>query len=249
MKRIVIIIASLMLLLGIMTGCIKSEEDINATDPSNVSGQEELSHIIGEKVECEDYDVIVHSIKYYTQVDTTYIVVEFTYTNKTSDRIKFESSSDISVYLDNEMVSMVSYPDSDIVNTNLILNTAQVNPGRSKTGVVLFATYRNWNTIEVQIKDTIIESDRVTCENITPDEDLPAETYGSDGNQTNPTDETNTTLPPRNVFVVDTATGVYHNPTCSRVASINAADRLEVRTTISELTNGGYVPCDACQQR
>ncbi len=249
MKKVITIIVSLVMMISFITGCIKTEDDINASESIDESDVL-MSHIVGEKVECDDYDVLVHSIKYYTRLDTTYIVVEFTYTNKTSEKLRFESSTDVAVYLDNEMISMVSYPDSDIVNTNLILNTAQINPGRSKTGIVIFATYRNWSTIEVEIKDTIIESDRARCENITPDEELPAETYGSDtSNQSGNPNETSTSLPPRNAFIVDTAMGVYHRPTCSRVASINASDKLEVRASINDLTNGGYIPCEECQPR
>ncbi len=217
-----------------MSGCFKTEEDVIAEESANMSAETEEYHSVGETISTDSFDFTVRSIKYYVEDGAYFILADVTYTNKTSEKVNLEASS-IMCYLDNEMAQQVTYSDTDYVDTNLMLNNSNINPGRTKSGLILYVSYRDWNAVEIQCNDVIVRSSMVLCESIT--------TSSKSSGETAETSETDA----EPLFIIDTSSGTFHRPECPQINSIGIAHLAESHNTAEVLISGGAAPCEVCR--
>ena len=237
-KMVAAIMAAFLLFLCV--GCFKTEDDYLAEQSADASTiQPDDYHSVGETISTATFDFAVRSIKYYLQDGAYFVIADVTYTNKSVEKIRLESSS-IACYLDNEMAQQVSYPDTDYVDTNQMLNSSSINPGRTKSGLLFFVIYRPWNDIEIQCEDVIVKSNLMACENITMDTE-PSDNQSDDEHalQSDSNDEP--------MFIIDTSTGTFHRPDCVQINLIGAAHRAESHNTAEVLISGGARPCEVCR--
>ena len=175
-KKMVLLALALAMTMSASACSVKSAKEVN--EEANQSTTETAAfYNIGEKVNGDGYEFTVHNIRRYDEGGTghCYILVNVTYTNTSSEKVTVNTNSDILCYLDNEQAEMVAYYDNpDVINDNLLFgNSVQINPGRSKTGDIVYVFYRSWNSIEIQCKDLLVSGTYRDVDDIIIEETVP----------------------------------------------------------------------------
>ena len=235
------------------TGCIRTEDEVLSEESDTEKTEETVEYYdVGETVTASDYEAKVNSICYFSDLDAGYVMVDITYTNTTDKKITLDTTSDIQCYLDNEMATQVLYPDfPGIVDENLLFNQSQkINPGRSKTGILIYTYFREWDNIEIQIFDSIVSASFRSLEDVSiiPDPDpiepseaveIPTESVPEPEPEPEPVQEDHT-------YIADTSLMVFHRPECSALEPVPEEFRTEIVSNYQNMVNSGYVACELC---
>lgn len=252
-RKIIAVALSCVFLFGTASCSFKKASDVTETEVTEETSESEPEYYeIGDLIETDNYSFVVNGIRNFNDSDYWYAVIDFTFTNNTEESVRIDNRSTIQGYLDNQRATEVRYPEFPwIVNENLLFDSANVNPGRSISGFIVYVVYRDWDRIEIQCYDSIVAADKDDTEYVElyPEEVVeslvPEATTAATTTEPSPT-PTPAPEPEYESYIVDTETNTFHVPFCPALADVPSENQIIQNGNHDSMVNNGYVPCEEC---
>ncbi len=156
-------VASLLLAVAViasMTGCSITREDTSETAEST-----QTTYLVGSPGSnemCEFGVTDINSFSITTDYGETmnYLLVGVYYTNLT-DTAQDIAKRNVELYLDNEEVVSCEYRDEfeEFFDEGLLFNDRKVNPGRTKSGYIVYRIYREYSIINICLNGITVTAD------------------------------------------------------------------------------------------
>ena len=143
-----------------MTGCSVTREA-----PAEAAESTQTTYLVGSpgtNETCEFGVTDINSFSITTDYGETmnYLLVGVYYTNLT-DNVQDIPKRNVELYLDNEEVVACEYRDEfeEFFDEGLLFNDRKVNPGRTKSGYIVYRIYRNYSIINICLNGITITAD------------------------------------------------------------------------------------------
>ena len=142
-----------------MTGCSVTREAPEATESTQTTY---LVGSPGTNEICEFGVTDINSFSITTDYGETmnYLLVGVYYTNLT-DTAQDIAKRNVELYLDNEEVVACEYRDEfeEFFDEGLLFNDRKVNPGRTKSGYIVYRIYREYSIINICLNGITVTAD------------------------------------------------------------------------------------------
>ena len=143
-----------------MSGCSITREDTSETAEST-----QTTYLVGSPGSnemCEFGVTDINSFSITTDYGETmnYLLVGVYYTNLT-DTAQDIAKRNVELYLDNEEVVACEYRDEfeEFFDEGLLFNDRKVNPGRTKSGYIVYRIYRDYSIINICLNGITVTAD------------------------------------------------------------------------------------------
>ncbi len=162
MKRFKNVIALMLAITVIasMTGCSVTRQD--SIEPTESTQTTYLVGSPGSNEVCEFGVTDINSFSITTDYGETmnYLLVGVYYTNLT-DNVQDIPRRNVELYLDNEEVVACEYRDEfeEFFDEGLLFNDRKVNPGRTKSGYIVYRIYRDYSIINICLNGITVTAD------------------------------------------------------------------------------------------
>ncbi|MCR5593337.1 MAG: hypothetical protein K6F79_06285 [Saccharofermentans sp.] len=143
-----------------MTGCSVTRQD--SIEPTESTQTTYLVGSPGSNEVCEFGVTDINSFSITTDYGETmnYLLVGVYYTNLT-DNVQDIPRRNVELYLDNEEVVACEYRDEfeEFFDEGLIFSDRKVNPGRTKSGYIVYRIYRDYSIINICLNGITVTAD------------------------------------------------------------------------------------------